>query len=125
MKGIFILLLGLTLNAEAAQVVGAKLDASKKNILVDVIYAGGCKIHTFSLLPDLRCLGSHPLQCNARLMEEIEGGSDTCEAIIHDTAVIGLAEAGLDNPYYQGATLTIRGARSFTGKDTSASVELP
>lgn len=125
MKFILVLILGITLHAEAANVLKARLDTAKENILIDVVYGGGCKVHTFYLKLDKHCLETYPVQCSAKLVEEIEDGVDTCEAIIYDTAVINIEKAGLSDPYFNGASITIHGDRAFTGQETSVVVQLP
>lgn len=125
MKLITLVLLSLSLSANAAEVISAKLDASKKNILVDVRYGGGCKKHEFSLKVGPACLESFPVQCSADLVETIEGGFDACESIRFETAVISLKKAGLTDSYFDRASLTIYGDVNQTGKRSSANVKLP
>lgn len=119
MKLITLMLLSLSLSANAAEVLSAKLDASKKNILVDVRYGGGCKKHEFSLKLGA-CLESYPVQCSADLIETIEGGFDACESIRMETAVISLKKAGLTDTYFERARLTILG-----DNESSATIKLP
>ncbi len=47
MKFITLALVLSSFSSFAATLHSAKLDAAKKNILVDVSYGGGCKKHTF------------------------------------------------------------------------------
>lgn len=124
MKLITLMLLSLSISANAAEVISAKLDASKKNLLVDVRYGGGCKKHEFSLKVGA-CMESYPAQCSADLVETIEGGFDACESIRFETAVISLKKAGLTDSYYEKASLKIMGDINQTGKRSSATVKLP
>lgn len=124
MKFIALALFMSAFSATAAEVVSAKLDASKKNLLVDVRYGGGCKKHTFELQVG-GCLESMPVQCSAKLVEKVEGGFDPCEAIIGDTVVFNLKKYGLADSYYSKGKLTITGDKNFTGKPSTATVTLP
>lgn len=108
----------------AASVHSAKLDASQKNILVDVSYGGGCKKHTFSLSLTL-CAETFPLMCNARLVETIEGGFDPCEAIVGETVKINLEKNGFLDGYFNEALIRITGDKDSRGVETSATVKLP
>lgn len=124
MKLIALLAFAFAFNATAAEIKAAKLDASKKNILVDVVYGGGCKKHVFTL--DVGgCLESMPVQCSAKLVHKTIGGPDLCEALISETVVLSLKKYGLDDSYYAGGKLTITGDRGFTGEPSSATVRLP
>ena len=49
-----------------------------------------------------------PVQCRATLVHTT---NDACRALISDTARMTLEDAGLDDPYYNGAYLTIEGAQ--------------
>ena len=123
MKILAFFLLFSSLTARAANVTGAKIDASGDNILVDVVYGGGCAIHHFSLKLGFCARGREYLKCSAYLHEVIEGGADMCEAIKHETAVINIKENGLEN--YRGSKFTIYGDRSFNGVQTSVGIWLP
>lgn len=124
MKLITLALLVSSFSAVAAEVKSAKLDASKKNILVDVSYGGGCKKHTFSLQLG-SCMESYPVQCSAKLVESIEGGFDGCEALKYETVVFNLKQYGLTDSYFSKGSLTISGDKNFSGKVSSATVRLP
>ena len=124
MKVFALLAIGFVFNATAAEIKSAKLDSSKNNILVDVVYGGGCKKHVFTLEVGA-CLESLPVQCTAKLVEKTVGGPDFCEALISETVVISRKKAGLDDSYYAGAKLTITGDRGFTGEPSQATVRLP
>lgn len=126
MKKHLVLVLGLiglvNANAFAAYVKSAKLDAQKKNILVDVSYGGGCGDHEFSLQVG-ECLETFPAQCSAKLIEKT---NDNCEALISATVTISLEQYGLTDSYYQRASLTIMGDKNEqTNNPTSATVRLP
>jgi hypothetical protein len=124
MKMLLFLLI-FTSTAQAANIVSAKMDMLQENILVEVICGGGCRNHTFSLKLDPYCKESYPVQCSALLVQTTEGGLDACRGMVKTTAVFNLKEYGLDDTYYSGASLTIRGKRSLTGDETSATVDLP
>lgn len=106
----------------AAQIRSARLDASKKNILIDVTYGGGCGKHSFKL--DLKgCAESYPVQCQAELVHQTK---DMCEALIGNTVVISLADYGLNTSYYSKGSLTITGDQDWQNKKpSSATVFLP
>jgi hypothetical protein len=116
-------LLLVTQSSFAAQVLRAKLDSAKKNILIDVRYSGGCKKHDFSLKVG-GCAESMPVQCRVKLMHNSNG--DFCEAIKFETVVISLKDAGAVGSYYKGAFLTIIGdIDSQTNQPSKATVQLP
>ncbi|NJM09747.1 MAG: hypothetical protein HC883_02295 [Bdellovibrionaceae bacterium] len=124
MKKAFVLVFVSFLASQSfgATVKSAKLDASKKNILIDVVYGGGCGKHDFSLEVGL-CFESSPVSCTAELIHKTD---DTCEALIGDTIVISLKKAGLTGSYYEGASLTITGDLDWeTNKPSKVTVKLP
>jgi hypothetical protein len=124
MKVIALLAFAFAFNATAAEVKSAKLDSSKNNILVDVVYGGGCKKHVFTLELGA-CLETYPVQCSAKLVEKTVGGPDFCEALISETVVISRKKYGLDDSYFKGASIKITGDRGFTGEPSEAVVRLP
>ncbi len=99
----------------AAQVISAKIDSQKKNILIDVSHGGGCGEHSYSL-KIVKCLESMPVQCEAKLVHTT---NDFCEAMLYRTAVINIEKSGLSDEYYKNAKLTI------TGDNSNVSVILP
>ncbi len=110
-------------NSFAAKVRSARMDQSNTHILIDVTYAGGCSEHKFALKLDDHCLESSPVQCTAEL---VESTNDGCEALIGETISISLEEAGLNDPYFAGASLTILGDLDWqTNKPSSVQVTLP
>ncbi len=124
MKKIFAV---LALTIMATQVFGAVIksaiiDESKENILISVVYGGGCGSHDFSLQLG-NCLEIFPVKCDAKLIEKT---NDHCEAIISSTIVISLAQYSLDESYFQNGSLTITGDQDWqTGKLSQATVTLP
>ncbi|CAF3701490.1 unnamed protein product [Rotaria sp. Silwood1] len=82
-------------------------NAKTKKIEINVRYSGGCAKHKFRLKVDT-CRESYPVQCDATLIDLTTG--DFCKALIHRKISISLHEAGLDNNYYKGASIRIRGA---------------
>lgn len=124
MKFIALFLALSSVSSFAATVHSAKLDAAKKNILVDVSYGGGCKKHNFTLKVGM-CLESYPVQCSAELVETTVGGPDLCEAIVGQTVTLNLAKYRLDEGYYAGGSLTITGDKDMNGKPSSATIRLP
>lgn len=124
MKFIALALALSSLSSFAATVHSAKLDATKKNILVDVSYSGGRKKHTFSLKVGA-CLETYPVRCSAELIEKTVSGPDMCEALVGQTVTINLAKYRLDEAYYAGGSLTITGDLNMNGKPSSGMVVLP
>ena len=124
MKVFALLAIGFVFNATAAEVKSAKLDSSKKNIMIDGVYGGGCKEHVFTLEVGA-CLESLPVQCTAKLVEKTVGGPDFCEALISETVVLPIKKYGLNDSYYAGGKLTITGDRGFTGEPSQATIRLP
>jgi hypothetical protein len=105
-----------------AEVKSAKLDASKKNILIDVTYGGGCGKHDFSLQVGA-CMETSPVKCSAQLVHKTD---DACEAIIGETIVISLEKARLTDSYYKRASLTITGDKDWqTNMPSQVNVRLP
>lgn len=105
-----------------ATVVSARLDSSNKNILIDVVYGGGCGDHDFSLRYG-PCLETFPVQCSAELVHKT---NDTCEALIQNTVMISLEKEGLTDPYFEKAALTITGDKDWrTSKPSQVTVRLP
>ena len=105
-----------------AVIRSAKLDASKKNILIDVTYGGGCGKHDFTLEVH-GCAETFPVQCQADLVEKT---NDMCEALVGTTVVLSIAEAKVNTRYYEGGNLTILGDQNWqTKKRSSATVILP
>lgn len=79
-----------------------------KAIELDVQYSGGCKEHTFHLEIG-SCAESYPVQCNnIQLIDETEG--DHCRAILNKKVILTLKDTGLNNGYYNGASLVIHGS---------------
>ncbi len=106
----------------AATVRGARLDANKKMILVDVTYGGGCGKHEFSLEVG-GCFETYPVRCSAKLIHKTQ---DACEKLISNTVAINLSEHKLDDRYYSKGSLTITGDHDWqTKKPSSATVVLP
>lgn len=106
----------------AAEIKAARIDAAKENILIDVVYGGGCGKHDFSLKIE-GCMESYPVQCRAQL---VHVSQDFCEAIIHTTIAIPLAANDLLNGYYNKGSLEIVGDVDWqTKKASSAVVRLP
>lgn len=124
MKFIALLIAMSSFSGFAATVHSAKLDASQKNILVDVSYGGGCKKHVFSLKVGA-CKETYPVTCNAFLVEKVVNGPDLCEAIVGETVKINIAKYRLDEAYYARGTLLIMGDKDMSGKPSMASVKLP
>jgi len=119
---VFAALTLMTANSFGAAVKSAKLDASLKNILIDVTYGGGCAKHEFKLEIGA-CLESFPVQCSAKLTDNTV---DNCEALLMETVSISLESAGLNDPYYQGASITIFGDVDWqTNQPSKATVKLP
>ncbi len=106
----------------AATVEGAKLDASGKNVLIDVTYAGGCAKHSFTLKSDGGCGRSMPADCHARLVDHT---IDQCEMGIIGTISVPVPAGLLNVGVYKGAYLTIHGDPGQNGKPTRATVRLP
>lgn len=115
-------LLAISFNSFSAEILSGKLDASKKNIVLEVKTSGGCGEHKFDLEVG-GCLESYPVQCSAKLLHT---STDFCEAIIIETAVLPLAKYGFKDSYYRGGKLTIIGSESSrTGKPSTAVIKLP
>jgi hypothetical protein len=119
---IAILSLFMVTQSFAATVKSAKLDAAKKNILIDVTYVGGCGEHDFSLKLGI-CYETYPVQCSAELIEKT---TDGCEALISETIVIPLEKYKLNESYFKGASLKITGDKDWqTDTLSQAILRLP
>ncbi len=98
--------LSLPLTTQAAEIIRGKYLAAEGVIELQVRYGGGCKEHRFELQMG-GCLESMPVQCAAQLVDLTK--DDFCEAIVGDTLRFSLADYGLDNDYYSGASIRIQG----------------
>lgn len=104
-----------------AVVKAARLDSSKRNILVDVTYGGGCGKHEFSL--EVGACGDRPAYCLADLVEKT---TDMCEKTVVETVVLNIEEAELSNRFFRGATIEIQGDQDWhSRKRSNAKVTLP
>lgn len=122
MKTFLVLALSLISSSAFAvgkpNVNGARYNAAKQSIDVDVSYGGGCEEHAFKLEIGM-CLESFPVQCSAEVLD-VSAKPDFCEAFLHQTVSFKLADYGLNDNYFSGALITIGGE----GKE-GASVRLP
>jgi hypothetical protein len=103
--------------SSAAEVLDARLSDAQDSILVDVKYGGGCKEHKFKLEVGA-CAESFPVQCGVEVIDLTRG--DFCEALIHRTVEFNLADYNLDDRYYSGARLTLKG-----DGDSRVTISLP
>ena len=103
--------------ASAAVVNSASVDAARGLLLVNVTYGGGCAEHKFKLEVGA-CLESFPVRCGVTVTDLTK--NDFCEALISQDLEFSLAEYGLTDSYYEGASLAITGS---DGK--SVNVKLP
>jgi hypothetical protein len=108
----------MSLQVAATEVKDARFNYDKNVIEVDVAYGGGCKEHKFELEMSGYCLESYPVQCSAKIVDQTY--DDYCEAYIHRTVEFTLEEAGLDDGYYNGASITITGSNK-----SAATLRLP
>lgn len=104
--------------AFAGEIQAARIDASQKNIEVDVRYGGGCHEHQFELQME-ECFESMPVKCSAKLVD-VTVKPDLCTAIMSKTVVLNLASLGMDTSYYASGSLTISGVGNST-----ATVKMP
>jgi hypothetical protein len=106
----------------SATIKNAKYDTTTKDVILDVVYSGGCGTHRFYLKP-LGCFETMPVQCRAELIDE---SNDPCEALISNTIRLDIsAYYNLGDQYYQDASLTILGDFDANiGKCSEATVEL-
>ncbi len=101
------------------QIKGARWDAKKKAIAVDVAYGGGCFKHKYELSLDRGCAESSPVQCKM-IMKDVSPKVDVCEALVGETVYFTLKQVGMNDRYYSGARLTIEEANG-----TKATLALP
>lgn len=119
MKRLSVLILGSLvsmLSAHAVEVVSAKLDSSKENLIVTVRHGGGCGDHKYTLVMG-SCLETFPVQCSATIKHAT---NDMCEAYLTREATFSLSKNGLKDKYYAGASLRISG-----DNNSSAALTLP
>lgn len=105
-------------NAQAAEVVAAKVNPAQQTVSVTVRYGGGCKKHEFKLENIGGCRESYPVQCDYQIVDLTSG--DYCEALVGATAEFSFAELGWNDGYYNGARITI-----FGDNGSKAGVGLP
>lgn len=112
----------ISLQSFSATVKSVELDEQKENLLIGVVYGGGCGNHEFSLKLG-SCLETYPVQCSAELIEQTD---DTCEALIYNTITIPLSKYNLSDSYFKGGTLRITGDLDWkTNQPSQASIQLP
>jgi hypothetical protein len=119
MQKLSLVVLGSMLSAfsvQAVEVVSAKLDAAKENIIVTVRHGGGCGDHKYTLVMG-SCQETFPVQCSASIKHMT---SDMCEAYLTKEATFSLSKNGLKDKYYDGANLRIVG-----DNNSSAALTLP
>jgi hypothetical protein len=109
MKSLFVLALALVSTSAFAfgspLVNGARYNAANQSIDVDVTYGGGCEEHKFKLDIGM-CLESFPVQCEA-IVFDVSEKPDFCEALVSKTVSFKLADYGLNDGYYTGASISI------------------
>ncbi len=86
-----------------ATIEDARFNTQTNQIELDVKYGGGCGEHLWDLEVGM-CLESFPVQCDVKLVHLTD---DTCEGLRFETIKFDLAEVGLKNDYYVGASLSI------------------
>lgn len=101
------------------EVQGARYNAANQSIDVDVTYGGGCEEHKFKLDIGM-CLESFPVRCEAIVLDVSEK-PDFCEALVSKTVSFKLADYGLKDDYYSGASISI-GAQGLEERFT---IQLP
>lgn len=74
-----------SLQASAAQILGGSYDSTTDNIVLDVVYQGGCKEHVFKVRVEM-CNRVVPASCQAQLVDHTE--DDVCRGIVHKTIQI-------------------------------------
>lgn len=89
------------------RIKSGQFNSSTNTIDFIVQYSGGCKDHQFELKIG-KCRESFPVQCDAQLIDLVT--DDFCKALIVENVSINLHDAGLDDSYYQGASLRIQNA---------------
>ena len=98
-----------------AKIYSAKLENGE--IVLKTGVSGGCDgIHKYSLKIST-CRETFPVQCDAVLIHKTD---DECEAFVEVEARVTLEEAGLTDPYYNGASINIEG-----GFGSEATIKLP
>lgn len=107
-----IVLFGCSMAASAAEVSSAKFDPVTNDLTVEVSYGGGCKQHNFKLDRSGGCLESNPVQCTMKIVETVVAGPDLCEALIRKTLLFKAEETGLDDSYFDGAFIKIKGSNN-------------
>jgi hypothetical protein len=87
------------------QVESGVFDATTNEIVLQVRVGGGCGEHKYALEVGA-CLESYPVQCSITLKHTT---NDRCRAFLFEEVRIKLSDAGLDDSYYNGASLSIEG----------------
>lgn len=96
----------------------ARYDAVHKSIVISIRYGGGFVAkHKFKLALEGACLESIPQQCKATLFDLT---ADAGESLLPAEITVTLKEAGLENPDYSNASLTIHGKNN-----SQATISLP
>ena len=102
--------------ATEVEIKGAAIDASGKNLIVNVLHGGGCEKHEYKLEMH-GCAESMPVQCQATVNDLT---FDACESFVANKVIFNLKDNGIDGEYYSNGSLEIKGFNK-----SSAVVRLP
>ena len=109
MKQIAILCMAVfSFQANAAEVLSARISENGKELIVKVKHGGGCGEHKYELQMQ-GCAESMPVQCSATLKHTT---NDHCEALLVREAKFNLATVGIKGDYYSNGSLTIKGSNN-------------
>lgn len=84
----FITVVGLNVNA--AEIQSGHYEKESDNIVLNVVYQGGCKEHVFKIKLN-QCNRAMPATCKATLVDNTE--DDVCRGFVQKTVVIPAAHA--------------------------------
>lgn len=99
------------------EVYDANYNSSTDSIELAIGHGGGCGEHNYEFRMGPACAKSYPVKCTAEIYDRT---NDHCEAYVYKTVSFSVNELGLDDPYFNGASINV-----FGGSDTSATVSLP
>ena len=80
----------LSINAFAAEITGGMYDKSSDDIVLNVVYQGGCKDHNFEIKIEM-CNRAVPATCTAKLVDRTE--DDVCRGFVQKTVRISAEKA--------------------------------
>lgn len=110
----------IIVSSHAVELRSAQMSKDQKSIELIVKYQVDGARRFFGLKNTI-CQETFPVQCLSELDVLVEGGSRPINRFLLRSELIHLADEGLDDPYFRGASITIKAIET----DTSVTLYLP